>query len=694
MSKTIQHYTICFVFAFLFMKAKAQVTDSLSTDTNHLEEVVVTATRTERQLSALPLPVQLIAKTEIKAINAIRLTDLLAEQTGITTVPDFGGGEGLQMQGFDSEHILILIDGMPVIGRSAGTLDLNRITTGNVARIEVVKGASSSLYGSDALGGVVNIITENPKEGFGTTLNYRGGSFNSHDANIDISYKKNAFSISGFGNRYENGGYDLVSGDGLATVTPSTAYTGGLKLGYDFSESTRLSASAKYFNQLQDYEASATLKGESELNEYTGYVKLDHKYSDTWKSFAEVYVTRYKADEYLNDLEADNSLSSSSYFDQLMVRPEVRFSYQPGVKHTFLLGAGYTYERLDRTDFSTTPENKAPYVYAQYETQLTDKLSLIAGGRFDAHNNYASQFSPKLALGYQLNSKILLKASAGYGYKAPDFRQLYFNFSNSAVGYTVLGYNVVSNILPELQANGEIAQIKVPLSDFQDKLNPESALDINLGMSYRVSKSINVSLNVFRNDIKNLIDTRTVATKSNGQAVFSYYNVNRVYYQGLEASGTYTITKNFKLTGGYQLLYAMDKSAIEHIESGEVYARVENSPSFALKKKDYFGLFNRSRHMANIKLFYNNPKWKLNANVRGTYRSKYGLYDTNDSQGYLDDYDTFVSGYSIWDVAVNKTLWGNYTLGIGADNFLNFTDTQNISNISGRILYGKITIQF
>ena len=75
------------------------------------------------------------------------------------TVPDFGGGEGIQMQGLDAQYVLILIDGVPLVGRSAGTLDLNRISVGNIKQIEVVKGASSSLYGSDALGGVINIIT-------------------------------------------------------------------------------------------------------------------------------------------------------------------------------------------------------------------------------------------------------------------------------------------------------------------------------------------------------------------------------------------------------------------------------------------------------------------------------------------------------------------------------------------------------
>merc|ERR1712224_608011 len=109
--------------------------------------------------------------------NSIRLNDILNEQTGLVTIPDFGGGEGIQLQGLDSQYTLILVDGVPLVGRSAGTLDISRVTVGNIKQIEVVKGASSSLYGNDALGGVINIITEQPKYGLKGNINYRAGAF-------------------------------------------------------------------------------------------------------------------------------------------------------------------------------------------------------------------------------------------------------------------------------------------------------------------------------------------------------------------------------------------------------------------------------------------------------------------------------------------------------------------------------------
>jgi outer membrane receptor for ferrienterochelin and colicins len=225
-------------------------------------------------------------------------------------------------------------------------------------------------------------------------------------------------------------------------------------------------------------------------------------------------------------------------------------------------------------------------------------------------------------------------------------------------------------------------------------LNSENSISMNLGTDYKLSSELKFGINLFRNNIDDLIDTRIIANKTNGQNVFSYYNVNKVYTQGLEFNTTWKPINQLKITGGYQLLFAKDKAAEKEFKNGEVFARESTtSPAFQLKKEDYFGLYNRSRHMANLKVFYSIPKWKLNTNIRGTYRSKYGLLDSNGNT-YLDRYDDFVDGYTIIDIAVNKTFYKNFELGLGIDNLFNFKDTQNISNIAGQIIYSKINIHF
>jgi outer membrane receptor for ferrienterochelin and colicins len=684
-----------FICVFIIAIGNAQNSPLKVRDTiliQELEEVIISATRTIRQLSSLPLPAQIISKKEIVSINSLRLDDLLEEQTGLITVSDFGGGEGVQMQGLDSQYTLILIDGVPLVGRSAGTLDLNRVSVGNIKQIEIVKGASSSLYGSEALGGVINIITDTPKIGLNGTISQRTSSFNTFDTGLEIGYKKNKIGLGFFVNRLSSDGYDLNENTSLKTVNPYSNYTINTKVNYKLNDKTRLDISARFFTQNQVYIASEVLRGESDINEWNTHIKASHVFSDAWNSELEFYTTRYKADEFLNDME--DQLFSNGFFNQLLVRPEFRTNYQVSENGTLTGGLGVTHETLKRTDFSESPIFNSPYLYLQYDTDLIKVLNLIIGARFDSHSKYTSQFSPKVALRYQLNDNLSAKGSVGYGFKAPDFRQLYFNFTNATVGYTVLGYNAVPDALEELELQGEINTFLVPPSEFEDNLNPESSIAINIGLDFKPMATISIGLNAFRNNIDDLIDTRVIANKTNGQNVFSYYNVNKVYTQGIEFNTTWKPNNNIKVSGGYQLLYAKDKRAEEAFENGEVFARENpSSPSFQLYKDDYFGLFNRSKHMANFKIFYSIEKWKVNANIRGTYRSKYGLFDSN-SNNYLDDYDTFVSGYSIWDFAFNKSFYESFGLGIGVDNILNFTDEQNISSIPGRIFYGKLNIHF
>ena len=134
-----------------------------SIKTIEMKEVMVSANKTEKPFVELTVPAKIISKEEIESSGHSRLDEIISEQVGVVTVPGFGGSEGIQLQGIDPEYTLILIDGLPIIGRVAGILDLSRISLGSVERIEIVKGASSSLYGSEALGGVVNIITNKAK---------------------------------------------------------------------------------------------------------------------------------------------------------------------------------------------------------------------------------------------------------------------------------------------------------------------------------------------------------------------------------------------------------------------------------------------------------------------------------------------------------------------------------------------------
>jgi outer membrane receptor for ferrienterochelin and colicins len=209
-------------------------------------------------------------------------------------------------------------------------------------------------------------------------------------------------------------------------------------------------------------------------------------------------------------------------------------------------------------------------------------------------------------------------------------------------------------------------------------------VNFNLGTSFQKGK-LKIDANAFYNSISNLIDTRVVAQKTNGQNVFSYFNINEIFTYGMECNASFGFTKDFKVSFGYQYLIAKDRSVIKAIENGEVFARdPQTLESFQLTKSDYFGLFNRSKHIANIKFFYNIPKLKTDVSLRIIYRSKFGLFDTNSNQ-ILDIYDDFVNEYYLANLSVSKSFTDKFILQVGANNLFDFTNPQ---------IFGKLQFNF
>ena len=665
-----------------------QPTDSkIDSTKNNLDEIIITATKTERILSSLPLYVSIIKKSDIEKTNATRLSDIINEELGLITVSDFGGSEGIQMQGLDSEYTLVLIDNQPLIGRSAGTLDLNRISVGNIKQIEIVRGPSSSLYGNNAFAGVINIITEEPKTGLKGNLISSYETHNTFDNNILFSYKKNNFYSSVFFNNYSSDGYDLIEDDGLNTVNKFKTNTLQVKLGQDIGESLKIKINARYYTQLIDNIAPNSLSGETFTSEDNINFTISHK-SEKIRTDFEVYFTSYFGDEFLDDEQGNRF--SESFYDQIFLKPEIKTVYKINNKKEFVFGLGNEYETLNRTYFEIEPKQNSPFIYFQYDYNPNEKINLILGGRFDKYKEYKSQVSPKFSGIYKIQNNESIKISTGYGYKTPDFRQLYFNFSNSTVGYTVIGYNVVEDVLNQLIDEGQIANIIVPIEEFENPLSPESSFGVNIGYDRKIDEKISLSTNLFSNSAKNLIDYRVIANKTNGQNVFSYYNVNNVSTFGFDVNTKYKADNYFSFSIGYQLLYAYDLDARKAFENGEVYARLTpTSPAFRLNKKDYFGLYNRSRHMGVIKIKYNNIDKNFSANLRFKYRSKYGLYDSN-SNNYLDKYDKFVNGHLTGNVNINKIINSKLTLSAGIENIFNYLDSENISNLSGRIYFCRV----
>lgn len=675
-----------------------------------LQPVVVTATRNERSLQALPMPVTLISGKILQTMGSLRLQDALTEQTGLIIVPQINAqGNGLQLQGMNPDYTLILIDGEPLIGRYTGSLELNRITVGNIRQIEVVKGPSSSLYGSDALAGVVNIITEPPSGNQGR-ISMRYGTNRTSDINGQGSIQIGNVSAYLFGDRYETAGYDLSPDRFGKTVSPFTNHTLQSRVNWKISDKTNFSLSSRMFSENQRFgfevvSGAGTTRtfGTGKTGDWNINPTITHKFSPAWRVTARLYMTRYQTETKLN-LESGGDLYYSDDFKQGFLRPEVTSHLSLNRKQFLTAGIGLIAEDVQTSRYGDEKVRKQQtrYAFLQHEWQPgnREKLQLITGLRLDDNSVYGRQLSPKLSASYSLNERLVLRASSGIGFKAPDFRQLYFNFTNSAAGgYSVLGSEVVAARLNELDQAGQIdAYFFNPAS--LSTIRAERSIAFNGGADVHLSQRLNLQFNLFRNSINNLIETQAVAVTTSGQNIYTYRNIRRAMTEGIEANGTYRLRPGIQVSGGYQFLLAMDRDVWGRVRSGKVYYRDPASlTTQQLRVWEYHGLYNRSRHNANMKLFWQNKKGQ-EASVRFIYRSRFGVGDIRgniqgetvppsdiNGNAILDIYDRFVSGYVMVNLSAGFRIGESVKLLAGVDNLLNHREPVFIPNLPGRLFW-------
>lgn len=680
------------VFGTAALAQKAHIKPD-SIKTNILNEVVVTATRTEKLLSQIPVPVTQISSAEIKNRGMVRLNEILAEQTGLAIVTDHG--KGIQMQGFSPEYTMIMIDGEPVIGRTSGTLELSRIATTNIDKIEIVKGPSSSLYGSEAMAGVINIITQKQKDGFSSSLSARYGTNNNADLSFESGYKKNKFNVGGFVNRNSSSGYALRPETGTKTVSPFAAYTFNLRSGYQLTDKSDVKFSVRYFDSKQDDRYASEdrfASGTGQERNLSIAPSYNIRFSDKVRSSARLYYSSYKTNS-LYKYEDDHTLFDQTFFNQTFTRGELQTDYSAAKNLKVTGGAGTVHETVEATRYDNLQAFNSGYGYVQADWQPLSKLNVIAGGRFDAHSEYKSQFSPKLAASYKLTDKFMVLASAGKGYKAPDFRQLYLNFTNAAVGYSVFGYIGVADRLKELQDQGLIEKVLIDPTTLKS-LNAESSTSFNAGFRYSPLPGLNITMNAFRNNIKNLINSQAIAIKTNGLFVYSYFNLNSVITQGAETEITYTLSKNFEVAFGFQYLDAFDQEQKDNVKEGKVYTKDENNITRLVKPSEYGGLYNRSKYMSNARISYNNYEKGFNVSLRSIYRGKYGISDS-DGNGILNAANEYVDGYNLINASVSKSIYKSLVrLQLTAENIFNYKNITSVSNLPGRLIYAGVSFNF
>lgn len=671
------------------------------------EDVIVTATRTERKLSNVAVPAFIISKQQIQATQLRRMNELLQEQTGVFVTSGsgsggFGGGifgNGAQLQGMSPEYTLILINGEPIVGRQGGTINLSRLSLSNIKKVEVIKGPASSLYGSEAMGGVINIITELPNNN-ALDAQIKVGGYGLFDATVNAAIAGNKTKGNISYNRFSMGGIDMDENQYGKQQDPFSNHTVQGQLSHQFSPKARLLVYGRYFSEIADnaYEvADANLnviqiKGDTRIQDVNVNTSLQYNFNTKVSSTMRLYGTSYKSTQQLA-LSKDETPYYSDDFNQQFYRVENQTDIKLPANNTLTAGGGVVYEHLNTSRYAGERQNTIAYAFAQNEWRPTQNLNVIAGLRYDNNQAYASRVSPKLAVRFSPSDKLKLTASYGAGFKAPDFRQLYLNFINNASGgYALFGANEISvTKLQDLQQQGFISDI-LPRAYDLSELKPETSQGLNAGASYQFSKKITAEINTFYNSINNQILFDVIALRPNGSQVFSYFNVARSFTTGAEVNANWQAFSFLKICVGYQYLMTADKDVLEEIKAGNVYGRSEEDNSvYKLKTGDYYGLPGRSKHMANIKLTYANKTGWL-ATMRAIYRSRWGTFD-QDGNGIINRTDETAEGFVMLNANVSKQLNQQWQIAAGLENILNHRDAVNLPNIPGINAFVSVAFQ-
>lgn len=669
----------------------------LKPGTASLQEVIVAADLTSYapdnllNIQRSAMPVTVITRETIERMGSRRLDELLKEQTGMAVVNDISGGAratGIQLQGFSSEYVMILIDGQPMVGRNSGNFDLSRISVANIERIEIIKGASSCLFGSEALGGAINIVTRHgavQPQGL-ATVQY--GSLNIVDATLEgetpFAHKRGAANLSA--NFYRSDGFNTDKqyiSEGT-TAPPYDDYSLQGRARYRLSKDGIIGVTGRYALRRSFMEKIFIGQGStnrsndnldvSDLNLSAYY---NHHFANGLQSMSRYYLTRYTSD--MSVVWQDGAVASADQFTQTLHRLEQQFAARVYERLKLTGGLGASLEQLSNNEYVNAADMTAGFAYLQGEWLPHTTTAVTGGLRYDRHNSYGGRLNPSLGVLQQLTRWLGVKLALGTGFKTPDFKNRYQVFINSQSNYMVIGTEVLAETLDQLSAAGEISEIRQYIyKQVAGNLQPERSVSLNLGFQLKAFDKLKLEAGGFYHAIRNQINSVRVATGSNSRQIYTYQNLPKSFNAGVEGSLSFTLLKQLEVNAGYQFLIAKDESVADSISTGRSpWNKIRNNETGetrASKPSDYWGIENRSRHMANLRIFYTWKNTGINASLRINYRSRYAFGDANNNS-FIDRYDTFVDGFLLLNATVEKRLLKEHlSVRITADNIAGYTD--------------------
>ncbi|WP_263357031.1 TonB-dependent receptor [Acidicapsa ligni] len=627
---------------------------SLTVATVEQNVTVVSASRVEELQQDSPLPVDVITRERIQRTGFENVADVLSELPGVVTRNNasYSGSSQEQIDGIASQDVLVLQDGLPLVGArgiNSGIIDLDEQNIGRLDRVEVVRGAASSLYGTDAIGGVINLITHEPTHPFEGGLRVSGGTLGAFDGDLDVGSQWKKLTAFTDLELHRINSYPLVPGDESTIGANNQRYDGLVKLAYSFNPRASIAYSGNAYHNTADGK-SADITGtagsgydyaESQDSTQTHALIGNFLPTSTTAVQARVYEARFDSNSYSNPINADGTHGAQFDYGNLYERyhrADATASQQMG-SWNFLQGGDEwvqdSYRGLNRIVGNDNGQQITTNdVWLQDRIQPWKKLIINVGGRYDHHSLYGNHVVPKIGLVYKIDDHWTVRTAYGKGFRSPTIGELYYLLLHPEYGYQVIGN-------PTLQ--------------------PERSESYSVGVDYQVNRySFGVSL--YRNNLNHLINyviAGAPATQADldtllaqygipasfgaepGLYTYVYTNVDQAYTQGINLKGSVLLNHNLRVDGFYAYLDPYDVT-------------------------DKQTLTERSRNAGYFRTEYIARRLGLIANIRGNFYGRW-LIDA--------DSGTHEQAYALWNFYASKDI----THGIQAygtiDNLANSRDS-------------------
>lgn len=582
-------------------------------DNNPPEEMVVTATRSPQALNKSLRDVTVITENDIKTSGVTDLVQLLAQQAGVEVASQGGAAKvtDLYLRGTNGKHTVILVDGVRILSATTGAAALHHIPLEHIARIEILRGPASTLYGADALGGVIQLFTKNHSANSGWAASLGAGSYGLVKGSLSKSFQGNtlinqhpqlqgSLAISA----EANSGFsaqNALSDTAWSAHNPdkdpysNAAITG--RLAYQLSANDALQAQFFYSNSSSDYDQSATGRDVEKSALTSGHVQLLNQITPDWLSKLTLSLSQDLGRNELGDpLFGDND-DYTTTVQTAHWQHDVQLSPTAG---KLSWGLEAQHQQVDSSIAYAETERRTQAVFGLYG--LTTGLhSVETALRYDNSDVFQGKTTGNLAYGYTLNPNWRFRASAGTAYKVPTFNDLYWpRYGNP-------------NLQPETAKSGELGVIWQSVGKSATLTYFNQVID-NL-ISYQGDYAYNQQA---------AIQGLTFAAKMSHEAWRLDFNATKQDAYDRELSRP--LARRADFVSNFKLQYDLD--------AGEELATVSAEWQYSGQRFDYvYGAGTQTLpayHVFNVSLNYPiNPRWTLNARLNNLTNA-----DTTQTYGY------------------------------------------------------------